>query len=169
MNALIEEINRNQIEEPQISNGTAERDSLEQNLVSPIKEGSPPISQVIPYSIDIEETPRPVQVDLGTPIVGLQSPEFSNIRDFDHVNRTLRTFLLEQMATVNALESIPTIVTLISTVVGTTAAASQPVPSTSGVSLPNYLIPTPMVPMSTSSTLIPLGGMAQPPLYTQNT
>lgn len=78
------------------------------------------------------------------------------------MNRTLRTFPLEQMATLNALESIPPIVTLVTTVVGTTAATSQPVPSTSGVSLPNYLIPTPMVLVSTSSTSIPLGGMAQP-------
>ena len=46
MNTLIEETNNNQVEEPQISNGTLERDSLEQqnNLGSLIREGSPPIS-----------------------------------------------------------------------------------------------------------------------------
>lgn len=73
-NTLIEETNNNQIEETQISDDTSERDSLEQqNLGSPIREGSPPISHVIPYSIDIEETPRSVQATLDTPIVGLQS------------------------------------------------------------------------------------------------
>ena len=92
-----------------------------------------------------------------------------NFRDFDHVNRIVRTFPIDQMATVNALERIPPIVTPTTTVVGTTVVASQPVPSTSRVRLPNCLIPTPMVPMSTSSTLIPLGGMAQPPSYTKIT
>ena len=71
-NTLIEQTNNNQIEEPHISDGTSERDSLEQqNLGSPIREVSPPMSQVIPYSIDIEETPRSVQAALDTPIVGL--------------------------------------------------------------------------------------------------
>ena len=73
------------------------------------------------------------------------------------------------MATVNASESIPPIVTPVTTMVGTTAVVSKPIPSTSGVSLPNCLIPTPTVPMSTSPTSIPLGGMAQPPFYTQST
>lgn len=72
------------------------------------------------------------------------------------------------MAIVNASESIPPIETLITTVVGTTAAAPQPVLSTSAVSLPSCLIPTPMVIVSTSSTLIPLGGNAQQPLYMQS-
>ena len=169
-NTLIEQTNNNQVKEPPISNGTLERDSLEQqnNLGSPIREGSPPISEVVPYPIDIKETPRHIQATLSTPIVGLQSLEFMNFRDFDHVNRTLRTFPIDQMATVNASESIPPIVTPTTTMVGTTAAASQPVPSTSRVNLPNCLIPTPMVPMSTSSALIPLGGMTHPPLYMQS-
>jgi hypothetical protein len=123
-NTLIEETNNNQVEEPQISDGTSEGDNLEQqNLGSPIREGSPPISQVVPYPVDIEETPRPVQATLGTPIVGLQSPKFTNFRDFDHVNRTLRMFPLDQMATVNALENIPPIVTPVTIVVGTTVAS----------------------------------------------
>ena len=126
MNTLIEETNNNQVEEPQIYDDTSERDSLEQqnNLGSPIREGSPPISQAIPYPVDIEETPRSVQASLGTPIVGLQSPEFMNFRDFNHMNRTLRTFPIDQMATANASESIPPIVTPTTTAVGTTAAAS---------------------------------------------
>jgi len=84
------------------------------------------------------------------------------------MNRNLRTFRIDQMATMNALESIPPIVTLTTIVVGTTTATSQPVPSTSRVNLPNCLIPTPMVLVSTSSASIPLGGMAQPPLYRQS-
>ena len=92
-NTLIEETNNNQIEEPHIYDDASERDSLkQQKLGSPIKVGSPPISQVILYFVDIEETPRPVQAALDTPIVGLQSPKFANFRDFDHVNRTLRMF-----------------------------------------------------------------------------
>ena len=45
-NTLIEQTNNNQVEEPQISDDTSERDSLEQqnDLGSPIREGSPPIS-----------------------------------------------------------------------------------------------------------------------------
>ena len=62
MNTLIEETNNNQVEEPQIYDGTLERDSLEQqnNLGSPIREVSPPILQVVPYPVDIQETPRPI-------------------------------------------------------------------------------------------------------------
>ena len=85
------------------------------------------------------------------------------------MNRTLRMFPIDQMAIPNALESIPPIVTPTTTMVGTIATASQPVPSTSRVSLPNCLIPTPTVPMSTPSTSIPLGGMNQLPLYMQST
>lgn len=77
-NTLIEQTNNNQVEEPQIPDDTLERDSLEQqnNIGSPIKEGSPPISQVFSYPVDIQETPRPIQSTLSTPIVGLQSPKF---------------------------------------------------------------------------------------------
>ena len=45
------------MEEPQSSDGDSDRDSLEQpNLESPIHEGSPPVSQVIPYVPIIQET-----------------------------------------------------------------------------------------------------------------
>lgn len=73
------------------------------------------------------------------------------------------------MAIENASNNILPIVTSDTTMVGTTADASQPVPSTSGVNLPNCLIPTPMVLVLTSSISIPLGGMVQPSLYTQST
>ena len=130
-NTLVVAVNNNHFEEPHISDGTLERDGLEQQSIgSPIKEGFPPISQVIPYSIDIEETPRPVQATLNTPIVWLPNLDFANFRDFDQENITLRTFPLDQMATVNASESVPPIVTSVTTVAGTTIAASQPVPST---------------------------------------
>ena len=45
-NTHLEQTNNNQVEEPQISDDTSERDNLEQqnNLGSPIREGSPPIS-----------------------------------------------------------------------------------------------------------------------------
>ena len=54
-NTPLEQTNNNQVEEPQISDKTSKRDSLEQrnNLGSLIKEGSPPISQVVPYPVDI--------------------------------------------------------------------------------------------------------------------
>ena len=50
-NTPLEQTNNNQVEEPQISEETLERDSLEQqnNLGSSIREGSPHISQVVPY------------------------------------------------------------------------------------------------------------------------
>ena len=74
-NTLIEETHNNQLEEPQIFDDTSKRDNLEQKkLGSPIREGFPPISQVIPYFVDIEETPRPFQAALDTPIAELQSP-----------------------------------------------------------------------------------------------
>jgi hypothetical protein len=170
-NTLIEQTNNNQVEEHQIFYDTLERDSLEKrnNLGPPIREGYPPISQVVPYPVDIQETPRPIQETLSTPILGLQSLKFTNFRDFDHVNRTFETFPVDQMAIANASESILLIVTLATTMVGTTAVASQPVPSTSGVNVPNCFIPTPTMLLSTSSAWIPLGGMAQPPLYMQST
>lgn len=75
------------------------------------------------------------------------------------MNSTLRTFPIDQMARVDASKSISPIMTQATTVVGTTGATSHLLPSTSGVNLPNCLIPTPRVLVSTSSTLIPLGGM----------
>jgi hypothetical protein len=60
-NTLVEVANNNHFEEPQVFDDTFERDSLEQQSIgSPIREGFPPISQVIPYFVDIEETPRQV-------------------------------------------------------------------------------------------------------------
>ena len=60
-NTHVEAVNNNHFEEPEIYDGTSERDSLEQQSIgSPIREGFPPISQVIPYPVDIEETPRQV-------------------------------------------------------------------------------------------------------------
>ena len=58
------------------------------------------------------------------------------------------------MATVNASERIPPIMTSVATMAGSTAAAPQPVPSAA-------LHPGP-------STSIPLGGMAQQPLHMQS-
>lgn len=50
--------NNNHSEEPQISGDAFDRDSLEQQSIeSPIHEGFPPISQVVPYPVDIQETP----------------------------------------------------------------------------------------------------------------
>ena len=49
------------MEEPQTSDGDSDRDNLKQpNVESPIREGSPPISQVVPYPPDIQETPTQV-------------------------------------------------------------------------------------------------------------
>ena len=46
------------MEEPQTFDGDSDRDSLEQQSIeSPIREGFPPISQVVPYPVDIQETP----------------------------------------------------------------------------------------------------------------
>lgn len=125
-NTPLEQTNNNQVEEPQISYDTSERDSLEQRnkLRSPIREGSPPISKVVPYPVYIQETPRSIQATLSTPIVGLQSPEFANFRDFDRVNKTFRSFPANQMATTKSSESIPFVVTSAMTMVGTTTAAS---------------------------------------------
>ena len=51
-------INNNQMEEPQTYDSDSDRDSLEQpNVESPIHEGSPPISQVVPCTPIIQETP----------------------------------------------------------------------------------------------------------------
>ena len=77
-------INNNRTEEPETSDGDSDRDSLEQpNLESPIREGSPPISQVVPYPPDIQETLTQVQAPLGTPLVGLPFPNLHNFREFD--------------------------------------------------------------------------------------
>ena len=83
-------INTNQSEEPQASDGDYNGDSLEHpNLESPIREGSPPISQVIPYPPIIQETPTQVQASLGTPLVGIPFPNSHDFRDFDLSNRTI--------------------------------------------------------------------------------
>ena len=72
------------MEEPQTSNGDSDRDSLEQPILeSPIHEGSPPISQVVPYPPIIQETPTQVQAPLGTPLVGIPFPNSHNFRESD--------------------------------------------------------------------------------------
>jgi hypothetical protein len=121
----IEVVNNNHFEEPQVSDGTTERDSLEQQSIgSRIREGFPPISQVIPYLIDIEDTSIQVQAPLNTPLVELPYSDFTNFRDFGQSNRTVRTFPLGQMATGNASESVPSVVTLVDTIAGSGATAS---------------------------------------------
>ena len=128
-NTHVKSLKNNHFEEPQISDGTSERDSLEQQSIgSPIREGFPPTSQVNPYFVDIEETPIQVQETLNTPLVGLPYPDFTNFRDFDQDNRIVRMFPLDQMATGNAPKSVPPIVTLDATMAGFSAAASQPIP-----------------------------------------
>ena len=83
------------MEEPQTYDSDFDRDSLEQpNWESPIREGSPPISQVVPYPPDIQETPTQVQAPLGTPLVGLPFPNLNNFREFDLNTRTIQMFPL---------------------------------------------------------------------------
>ena len=116
--------------QPNISDGTSERDSLEhQSIGSLIREGFPPISQVTPYPINIEETTIQFQAPPNTPLVGLPYPDFTNFRDFDQRNRTIRMFPLGQMATKNSLESVPLVVTLVATMLGSGATALQSAPS----------------------------------------
>lgn len=84
------------MEEPQTSDGDLDRDSLEQpNLDSPIHEGSLPISQVVPYPPDIQETLTQVQEPLGTPLVGLPFSNLHNFREFDLNTRTIQLFPLD--------------------------------------------------------------------------
>ena len=88
--------NNNQMKEPQTPNGDFDRDSLEQpSLESPIHEGFPPISQVVPYPADIQETPTQVHAPLGTPLVGLPFPNLNNFREFDLNTRTIQMFPLD--------------------------------------------------------------------------
>lgn len=75
--------------------------------------------------------------------------------DFDQNNRTVRTFPLDQMATGNASQSVPPVVTSVATMAGSGVATSQSIPSVAQQPGP--------------STSIPLGAMAQHPLYTQTT
>ena len=99
----MEQLHQNQTNQPQISDETSKRDSLEQqnNLGFSLREGSPPISQVVPYPVDIEKTPKSVQIALTTPLIGLQSPEFTNFKDFDHIARTVRVNPVDQVANMN--------------------------------------------------------------------
>ena len=112
------------MEEPQTSDGDFDRDSLEQpNLEFPICEGSPPISQVVPYPPDIQETPTQVQAPLGTPLVGLPFPNLHNFREFDLNTRTVHLFPLDQMATGNPTQNFPPVVTSVADMAGPIAAA----------------------------------------------
>ena len=95
-------INNNQTEEPQTFDDDSDRDSLEKpDLVSPICEGSPPISQVVPYPPIIQETPTQVQAPLGTPLVGIPFPNSHNFREFDLSTRIVQLFPVDQLATGN--------------------------------------------------------------------
>ena len=95
-------INTNQSEEPQASDSDSNRDSLEHlNSESPIREGSPLVSQVIPYPPIIQETPTQVQASLSTPLVGIHFPNSLNFREFDLSTRTAQLFPMDQMATDN--------------------------------------------------------------------
>ena len=84
------------MEEPQTSDGDSDRDSLEQpNLECLIREGSPLISQVVPYLPDIQETLTQVQAPLGTPLLGLPLPNLHNFREFDLNLRTVQLFPMD--------------------------------------------------------------------------
>ena len=72
------------MEEPQTSDGDSDTDSLEHLILeSPIREGSPLVSQVIPYPPIIQETPTQVQASLSTPLVGILFLNSHNFREFD--------------------------------------------------------------------------------------
>ena len=84
------------MEEPHTSDSDSNRDSLEQPILeSPIHEGSPLISQVVPYPPDIQETPTQVQAPLGTPLFGLSFPILHNFREFDLNTRTIQLFPMD--------------------------------------------------------------------------
>ena len=118
------------MEEPQTSDGDSDRDSLEQpSLESPIHEGSPPISQVVPYPPDIQETPTQIQAPLGTPLVGLLVPNLHNFREFDLNPRTIQLFPMDLMATSNPTQNFPPIVTLVADMAASSAMAQQPMPT----------------------------------------
>ena len=50
----------------------------------PPRESSPPISQVIPYSVDIEGIPRSIEACLRIVFVDIGSLEFTQFQDFEH-------------------------------------------------------------------------------------
>ena len=85
---------------------------------------------MVPYLIDIQETPIQVQAPLGSPLVGLPFLDLNKFRNFYQHVRTVRTFSLDQMATGNASQSIPPIVTLVADMVGSSVAAQQRMPTT---------------------------------------
>ena len=90
------------MEEPQIFEDDSDSDSLEHLILeSPIREGSPPVSQVILYPRIIHETPAQVQASLSPLLVGLSFPSSHNFREFDLNTRTAQLFLVDQMATSN--------------------------------------------------------------------
>jgi hypothetical protein len=81
---------------------------------------------VVPYSVDIQETPTQVQAPLGTPLVGLPFLNLNNFREFDQNARSIRMFPLDKMAPRNPSQSIPPVVTSVSYMVGSSVAAQQP-------------------------------------------
>ena len=119
------------MKKPLISDSASDRDSLEQQSIkSPIQEGFPLISQVVPYPVDIQETPIQVQAPLGSPLVGLPFPNLNNFRDFDQNIRTVATFSLDQMAVGNASQSIPPVVNSVTDMARSSAMAQHPMPTT---------------------------------------
>ena len=67
-----------------ISQGLQELLDQLDHLRSPFREASPPISQVIPYSVDIEAIPLLTEAGLGTILTNIGSLEFAQFRDFEH-------------------------------------------------------------------------------------
>ena len=134
---------------------------------------------MVPYPVNIQETPIQVQEPLGTPLVGLPFPNLNNFREFDQNARTVRTFPLDQMVAGNPSQSILLVVTLVADMAGSSAAAQQPMFAAAQQPMPTATQwPMPMAPpqpmpspahQPRPSTSIPVGGMAQQPLYTQTT
>jgi hypothetical protein len=85
---------------------------------------------IVPYPVDIQETPIQVQEPLGSLLVGLLYLDLNNFRDFDQHVRTVRTFSFDQIATANASQSIHAIVTSVANMAGSSAMAQQLMPTT---------------------------------------
>ena len=117
-------INTNWSEEPQVFDGDSDRDSLEHpHFESPIREGSPPISEVVPYPPLIQETPPQVQASLSTPLVGLPFPSSHNFREFDFSSQTAQLFPMDWMATGNPTQNLPPVVMSVTSMVGPSLVA----------------------------------------------
>ena len=51
---------------------------------TPLREASPLVSQVIPYSVDTKHIPRLMELGLGIVLTDIDSLEFSQFHDFEH-------------------------------------------------------------------------------------